>query len=123
MAVVPVCERLKEAMEFRGVSQVDIVRMARPLCEKRGLKLYKSKLSQYVSGDFKPGSDMNELLAEVLEVNPAWLAGFDVPMKRETPTSDESAGERMERMNALYPRLSPFEQKRILALIEKKLPR
>lgn len=120
MAMVPVSERLRYIMELRGVNQTDILRMAAPICERRGLKLYKSKLSQYISGEFKPKDEMCELLAEVLDVSPAWLAGYNAPMDRETPISDKSADERLETVKDLFPRLSPFEQKRILALIEKK---
>ena len=109
MAMVPVSERLRYIMELRGVNQTDILRMAAPICERRGLKLYKSKLSQYISGEFKPKDEMCELLAEVLDVSPARLAGYNAPMDRETPISDKSAdscSDREESIRAMISSLS-----------------
>ena len=45
-------DRLKAAMEQRGLKQVDLIREA----EKAGVKLGKSHMSQYVSGKTIPRS-------------------------------------------------------------------
>lgn len=64
-------DRLKWAMEKTGRKQVDIIRMA----EKRGVKLGKSQMSQYVSGKTIPRTDVLGFLAEALDVNADWLGG------------------------------------------------
>lgn len=121
MAKETPAERLRFLMELRRMNQSDILRLAEPICRERGIKLYKSKLSQYISGDFKPNGDMCELLGEVLDANPAWIAGYDVQMERETPIDDTGTDERLRAMNDKFPRLTPNEQRKIVALIESYL--
>lgn len=115
-----VSDRLKAALELKSVSQAVLLKMAEPYCRRDNVKLSKSKLSQYVNGKSTPDQGMILFLAEVLDVNPAWLAGYDAPMKVETLTSDDTTDERLQKMHELFPKLSPFEQRRILAEIEKK---
>lgn len=55
------------------MKQVDIV-------EKTGLG--KSAVSQYYSGKYEPKQKGIYLIAKALDVNEAWLMGFDVPMER-----------------------------------------
>ena len=115
-----VSDRLKAVMQIKDVSQSVILKMAEPFCVRDNIKLTKSKLSQYVNDKSTPDQGMILFLSEVLDVNPAWLAGYDAPMKAETLTSDDTADERMTKMQELFPRLSPFDQRRILAELEKK---
>lgn len=65
--------RLNEAMRIRNFKQVDLV-------ERTGLT--KSAISQYVSGIYEPKQKALYLLAKALNVNEAWLMGYDVPMER-----------------------------------------
>lgn len=67
-------ERLKYAMNLKGFTQSD-------LCYKTDIP--KSAMSQYISGAFKPKDKRTYLLAKALNVNEAWLMGYDVPMERE----------------------------------------
>lgn len=113
-----VSARLKKILQIRDITQKDFVEMAEPVCKENGIKLSRSKFNQYVTGKFTPDQGMISVLAEVLDVNPAWLAGWDAPIK--TPTNDNSVDERMEKIRELYPRLSQFDQRRILAELEKK---
>ncbi|MFR4987492.1 MAG: helix-turn-helix domain-containing protein [Lachnospirales bacterium] len=64
-------DRLKKAMKIRNFKQSDLV-------EKTGIN--KSSISTYLSGEYKPKQDKIILLANVLEVNPSWLMGYDTPM-------------------------------------------
>ena len=64
--------RLQEALSIRNLKQVD-------LCERTGIS--KSKISQYVRGDHAPKLETVYLLAKALEVEEAWLMGYDVPME------------------------------------------
>lgn len=71
--------RLKEIMQERGLKQVDILRYAKPYCLKYGTPLNRNDLSQYISGKIEPGQKKLMILAEALDVSPAWLMGLDVP--------------------------------------------
>lgn len=70
--------RLKQIMSERNLKQVDILNMAKPFCEAYGVKLNKNDLSQYVSGKVEPGQHKLFILGLALNVNEAWLMGFDV---------------------------------------------
>lgn len=76
--------RLNQIMNERNIKQVDILRAAKPFCEKYGVKLAKNDLSQYVNGKVEPGQEKLTILGLALNVSEAWLMGFDVPMDRET---------------------------------------
>lgn len=86
-------QRLHQIMEERKLKQVDILRQAEPFCKKYGIKLNRNDLSQYVSGKVEPGQEKLSILGLTLNVNEAWLMGYDdVPQKRnaslpETPSS------------------------------------
>lgn len=73
-------DRLNEAMKLRNLTQNE-------LCEKT--KIPKSAMSQYVSGAFKPKQSRTYTLAEALEVNVAWLMGFDVPMNKAKNNAEQ----------------------------------
>lgn len=71
--VASVSERLKTALEYRNMKQVDLV-------EKTGI--HKGSIHQYVSGFVEPKSDRLYLMAQALDVDPVWLMGVDVPMEK-----------------------------------------
>lgn len=72
-------DRLKCAMELKGVMAVD-------LCKKADIP--KSAMSYYLSGRSVPKSDRVYLLAKLLDVSEAWLLGYDVAMERSTDQKD-----------------------------------
>lgn len=74
--------RLKQLMNDRNLKQIDILNKAQPYCIKYGVKLGKSDLSQYISGRNNPSQKKLTILGLALNVNEAWLMGFDVPMER-----------------------------------------
>lgn len=76
--------RLKKIMDERGIRQVDILNLAAPYCEKYNVKMNKSDLSQYCSGKTEPNQDKLFVLGVALNVNEAWLMGYDVPMERNS---------------------------------------
>lgn len=114
-------QRLQEVMSLRHLRQADIIEMARPLSEKYNRVLKKNALSQYVNDKAEPKRDMIALLAEALNVDDAWLLGYDVQMERKAPTINTSESEREERMIDLFKRLSPTEQMDTIVQIERKL--
>lgn len=66
-------QRFKKALEVRSMKQSDIV-------EKTGIG--KSAISQYFSGKYEPKQKALYLLAQALDVDEAWLMGYDVPMEK-----------------------------------------
>ncbi len=76
-------DRLKEIMTKNGLRQIDILNKAIPFCKKYNVKLGRNDLSQYISGKVEPSQKKLTVLAEALEVNEAWLMGYDVPMETE----------------------------------------
>lgn len=86
-------DRLKQIMAQRDLKQTDILRMAKPYCEKYNIKMGKSDLSQFVNGKVEPGQWKLTILGLALNVSEAWLMGLDVPMERKTtPVSLEEDG-------------------------------
>ena len=75
-------ERLREILSIRDIKQVEIT-------EKTGIS--KGALSSYLSGRYIPKQDNIYKLAKVLDVNPAWLMGLDVPMEMPAAGGDSIA--------------------------------
>lgn len=71
-------ERLKQIMKEENLKQVDILERSKKFCKIHGTKLTKTDLSQYVSGKVEPRQDKLCILALSLNVNEAWLMGFEV---------------------------------------------
>jgi transcriptional regulator with XRE-family HTH domain len=74
-------DRLQIALDLREKKAVDLA---------RDLKIPKSAISQYLSGN-RTIKDSKRLyiIAEYLGVSEAWLMGFDVPMKRHLADIEE----------------------------------
>lgn len=67
-------ERLKECLENNSSFT------ATSLADEVGLS--KQAISMYISGDRNPKRPTIKVIAEVLNVDEAWLMGYDVPMQR-----------------------------------------
>lgn len=65
--------RLKMALEMNNMKPIDLARKT---------KINKSLISSYMSSVCKAKQDKLDLMATVLNVNEAWLMGYDVPMDR-----------------------------------------
>ena len=96
MKISTTSERLKEIMERKGLKQVDVVALAKPYCEKYGVKLGKTDLSQYVNGQVEPKQEKLTVLGLALNVSEPWLMGYNVAPERKTTNtpapSEDSAG-------------------------------
>ena len=68
---------MKYAMKSKGYKQVDLLKRA----DMEGIKLGKSQVSQYVSGDAIPRRTIGEFLAKALDVDADWLYGTDKEKK------------------------------------------
>ena len=78
-------QRLKQLMAKRGLKQIDILNLAIPFCQEYSVKLGRNDLSQYVNGKVEPGQQKLSILGLALNVNEAWLMGYDVPIERTPP--------------------------------------
>lgn len=56
------------------------------LSDKSGVN--KASVSQYVNGSHKPSNISAGKMAAILDVDPLWLMGFDVPMKKQVSDDD-----------------------------------
>lgn len=72
-AVALTCDRMREAMNDRGMNQVD-------LADATGLN--KSTISRYLTGAVEPKQKAIMALARALDVTEMWLWGYDVPKER-----------------------------------------
>ncbi len=75
-------KRLLEIMEANNLKQIDILKLCEPLCQQYDVKFNKSDLSQYLSGKTVPNQDKLYILCKALNVNEAWLIGYDVTKQR-----------------------------------------
>ena len=74
----PTCklkDRLREAMQLADMKAIE-------LSDLSGIP--KSSISQYLSGYATPKSDRIYTMSKILNVNPVWLMGYNVPIKEET---------------------------------------
>lgn len=117
-------QRLREFSNKYRITQAEILRRAQPYCQRYGVKLTKSALSQYFSGKHEPENDKLTILGLALNVSEVWLMGYDVPMERKTTSAPAAQGDgRLTKINELAARLSPEEQDNIIFLIERLLSR
>ena len=73
MNKVDIKERIKQGLKIREITQTQLATKA---------NIDKGQLSSYISGKYKPRQNNIDALAKALNVNEAWLMGFDVPMER-----------------------------------------
>lgn len=66
-------ERLKTALDYRQMTKAELSRLA---------GISKSSLTRYANGDWEAKQDSIYAIAQALDVNEAWLMGYDAPMER-----------------------------------------
>lgn len=52
----------------------------------------KASISQYLNGSHAPSNISSGKMAKILDVNPVWLMGFDVPMKEKVSSLPQRKG-------------------------------
>lgn len=93
-------QRLKQIMSERNLRQADILQAAKPYCERYGIKLAKNDLSQYVNGKVEPGQEKLTILGLALNVNEAWLMGYDVQRERDSKEEQPTGASELHFENA-----------------------
>ena len=105
--------RIAKALELRDMKQAELCKLA---------NVPKSSLSLYLSGAYEPKQDRIYAMAKALNVNEAWLMGYDVPMERERNSPEEpklSEGEEM--LLNLFRRVPEDKQQLVLQMIRAAL--
>lgn len=72
--------RLKKALMIKNMKPID-------LANRSGIN--KATISQYLSGKYRAKQDNIYILSKALDINEAWLMGYDVPIDR-IPDSQRS---------------------------------
>lgn len=108
-------ERIATALDIRGMKQAELCKLA---------QVPKSSLSLYLSGAYEPKQNRIYDIAKVLNVDEAWLMGYDVPMERKdqqnTPEEPKlNEGEKM--LLELFRRVPVEKQELVLGMIRAAL--
>jgi len=74
--------RLSQALEARGMKAADL---------SKKTKVAEGTISCYINGRYEAKQNRVQVFAEALDVNPAWLMGYDVPMDAEHATPSQPA--------------------------------
>lgn len=69
-----ISDRIRKGLEIREMKQTDLVKIT---------GIGKSSISTYISGNYEPKQKNIYKIAKALNVNEAWLMGFDAPMERD----------------------------------------
>lgn len=106
-------ERLKEALELRGMTKADLSRLT---------GISKSSLTHYERGDWEGKQDAVYKIAKALRVREAWLMGFEVtenvpPNNERQPSGSEGLSEEELTLIEAFRALPPDERQHVLSLL------
>nr|DAZ33218.1 MAG TPA: Repressor protein CI [Caudoviricetes sp.] len=108
--------RLKEIMKLKSLKQIDILNKCEPICKELGKRIGRNDLSQYVSGKVEPRQDKLTIIAKALNVNEAWLMGYDVPMDTNIVLNRISSKE--NRIISSFNKLNSLGQEKAIERVE-----
>lgn len=96
--MVDIRERIKEALDLRGMMPIDL---------SRASGINKGSISKYLRGDVIPKQSAIGAMSEALHVSPSWLMGYDVPMEDIIPEIEKIDTSKltetnMKRLEAYY---------------------
>ncbi|WP_049287910.1 LexA family transcriptional regulator [Staphylococcus aureus] len=89
-------DRLKQIMSERKISQSEL---------SRRTGIGRNSISDYLNGKYEAKQDKVFELAKALNVNEAWLMGFDISKNRKIENND---------IASIYSKLTPPRQKNVL---------
>lgn len=95
-------ERLQYALDVRKMKQSDLAKIT---------DIGKSSISTYLTGSYEPKQKKIYQIAAALNVNEAWLLGYDVPMERENAAPLQDGGE--QEISAIYHSLQKAGKKQL----------
>lgn len=86
-------DRITEALRARDMLPIDLAR-------RSGID--KGSISKYLKGDVLPKQSRIAAMANVLNVSPAWLMGYNVPMERDEIDLNKLSDTNLARLKAYY---------------------
>lgn len=86
-------DRITEALRARDMLPIDLAR-------RSGID--KGSISKYLKGDVLPKQSRIAAMANVLNVSPAWLMGYNVPMERDEIDLNKLNDTNLARLKAYY---------------------
>lgn len=86
-------DRIAEALRARDMLPIDLAR-------RSGID--KGSISKYLKGDVLPKQSRIAAMANVLNVSPAWLMGYNVPMERDEIDLHKLNDTNLARLKAYY---------------------
>ncbi len=103
--------RIRTALKVRRMKQVELCEMA---------NMPESSLSLYLKGAYEPKQDRIYSMARALNVNEAWLMGYDVPMERvsDRATNTIEVTEDEQKLLDLFRLVPENQQQMVLQMIE-----
>jgi transcriptional regulator with XRE-family HTH domain len=81
--MVSTAKRLQELIDYYGISAAEL---------SKSVGIAKSSISMWLSGQRTMRQDKIGLIAKHYDIDPAWLMGYDVPMRREKDIPQEDPG-------------------------------
>lgn len=108
-------QRLKEYMDKYNLRQIDLMNRIEPTAKKYGASLSKGAISQYCSDRAQPGQLMVLAISDALSVDPAWIMGADVPMRRKLT---EGIGDEAAEFYVRFLRLNERDKTIVRQIIE-----
>ena len=115
MKIATTGERLREYMDTYNLRQADLITRIEPFAKRYGASLGKGAISQYCSDRAQPGQVMVLAIADALSVDPAWVMGADVPMRRKL---SEGLGAEASEFYVRFLRLSERDKLIVKHMIE-----
>ena len=103
-------KRITELMEIKKLSKSELAAIS---------GINKSNITRYCKGDYKAKQDVVYQIADKLEVNPAWLMGYDIEMDKISVSKEALATQQREALFLeMLRQLTPQQQEMILAQLQ-----
>ena len=80
-------QRIKEALEMRGMKKAELARR---------MEVERGTISNWCNDKYSPNDESTERLAEILNVNTAWLRGYNSVIDRSNQYDRTGLEERIE---------------------------
>lgn len=114
MSEITTKDRLRQILDERNWKQVDLLNCCQVVAKSYNTNISKSNISSWLSGRYEPNQHKLFILAKALNVNEAWLMGYDVPRERKDKEKTELANEFME----LFGKLTPENQQKAIIMLK-----
>jgi len=80
-------ERIQTALDMRGLKKADLARL---------LNVPRGTISNWINNKYSPNAEATERIAQILNVNTAWLCGFNSPISRDNQYDTAGREQRIE---------------------------